>query len=77
MAVGQDWRAVESAAHAHASQTGKYMPLSHYEIVDRKGEAYFKGTLELPIAVGSIGGALEKNPIYRQSLEILGNPDSK
>lgn len=77
LALGQDWRAVESGAHAHASHTGKYQPLTHYEIVDRKGEAYFKGTLELPIAVGSVGGVLDKNPIYRQSMEILGKPDSK
>lgn len=58
MATGQDWRAVESAAHVHASITGKYQPLSRYEIIERKGVQYFKGTLELPISVGTVGGAL-------------------
>ena len=45
MATGQDWRAIESAAHVHASKSGKYQPLSHYEVVERNGQHYFKGTL--------------------------------
>lgn len=77
LATGQDWRAVESAAHVHASITGKYLPLTKYEIVDKKGVQYFRGSIELPISVGTVGGALEKNPIYKVALQILGNPDSK
>ena len=68
LATGQDWRAVESACHVYASRTGVYQPLTRYEIVERKGEQYFKGTLEIPISVGTVGGAFEKNPIYKQCL---------
>jgi hydroxymethylglutaryl-CoA reductase len=77
LATGQDWRAVESAAHVHASISGKYQPLTRYEVIEKKGVQYFKGILELPIAVGTVGGALEKNPIYKVAMQILGNPDSK
>ena len=77
LATGQDWRAVESSCHCYASRTGRYMPLTHYEIVNREGIDYFKGSLELPIAVGTKGGAINKNPLYGKTLEILGNPSSQ
>jgi len=38
LATGQDWRAVESSAHVYATRTGKYMPLSNYEIIKKSGE---------------------------------------
>lgn len=77
MATGQDWRAVEAAAHTYANRTGKYLPLTHYEIVQRNGESYFKGSLELPIAVGSVGGVISKNPLYRSTFEVMGNPNAQ
>ena len=72
IALGQDWRAIESAAHSYASIKGRYSPLSHYEVVD----GVFKGSLELPISVGTKGGAISTNPSYLNTLEIMGYPSA-
>jgi hydroxymethylglutaryl-CoA reductase len=72
VALGQDWRAIESAAHSFASITGRYLPLTVYEI--RKDILY--GRLEIPISVGSKGGAMETNPSFKNTMTILGNPTS-
>lgn len=77
VATGQDWRAVETSIHVHASQTGKYSPLTHYEIIEKNGKLFFKGIIEIPVAIGTVGGALSKNPIYQQTRKILGNPNTK
>jgi len=69
IATGNDWRAVEAGAHAYAARTGCYKPLSTWEI-DEKG--YLVGTLEMPIAVGIVGGATRTNPLARICLKILG-----
>mmetsp|Transcript_6786 Transcript_6786/g.10929 ORF Transcript_6786/g.10929 Transcript_6786/m.10929 type:complete len:85 (+) Transcript_6786:2333-2587(+) len=70
VALGQDWRAIESAAHSYASIGGYYKPLTQYQIV---GE-YFFGRLELPISVGSYGGAIKTNPSYENTLKMLNYP---
>ena len=49
VALGQDWRAIESAAHSYASIDGKYVPLTQYSIKD----GTFYGSIEMPISVGS------------------------
>ena len=54
IALGQDWRAIESAAHSYAAITGRYKPMTTYEI---DGDL-FKGRLEIPISVGTKGGAI-------------------
>ena len=54
IALGQDWRAIESAAHSYAAIKGRYSPLSDYKVVD----GVFQGRLELPISVGTKGGAI-------------------
>jgi hydroxymethylglutaryl-CoA reductase len=54
VATGQDWRAVEAGAHAYAARTGAYRPLATWR---EDGDALV-GTLELPLAVGTVGGAL-------------------
>ena len=69
IATGNDWRAVEAGAHAYAARTGRYKPLSRWEI---DGEGYLVGTLEMPLAVGIVGGATRTNPLARISLKILG-----
>ena len=61
LATGQDWRAVQSAAHAYAAKNGRYEPLTHYEIITKENQRYFKGIIELPIAVGTVGGVLGRN----------------
>ena len=70
IALGQDWRAIESAAHSYAAISGKYMPLSSYKLEG----GIFKGKIKLPIAVGTKGGALSSNPGYINTLQIMGNP---
>lgn len=72
VALGQDWRAIESSAHSYASIGGKYLPLTSYWI---KGEN-FCGRIEMPISVGSQGGAIKSNPSYMNTLKILGYPDA-
>ena len=56
VATGNDWRAIEAGAHAYASMSGKYLPLTRYS-KDAKGNLV--GEIELPIAVGIVGGADE------------------
>lgn len=77
LATGQDWRAVESSIHSYASRGKRYSPLSDYKIIQKDGVQYFRGSLELPIAVGVKGGVLDKNPLYKTTLNILGQPNAK
>ena len=51
IATGQDWRAIEAAAHAYASLSGSYQPMTAYSIEDD----HFVGRLEIPISVGTVG----------------------
>ena len=68
IATGNDFRAVEAGAHAYAAMGG-YKPLTTYE-VNKDGDLV--GTIELPVAVGVIGGATRVNPLARVALKILG-----
>jgi hydroxymethylglutaryl-CoA reductase len=68
LATGQDWRAVESSAHAYAARGHQYLPMTYYQIFLKNGEQFFRGSLELPISVGTVGGVLGKNPIYKNTL---------
>jgi hydroxymethylglutaryl-CoA reductase len=69
LATGQDTRALEAGAHAYAARRGRYEPLSTWE-VDPSGDLV--GYVELPIAVGTVGGSMRSNPMARLSLKILG-----
>jgi hydroxymethylglutaryl-CoA reductase len=69
IATGQDWRAVEAGAHAYAARNGRYTSLSHWS-VDADGN--LAGTLELPLAVGIVGGASRVHPTAKVALKILG-----
>ena len=69
LATGNDHRAIEAGAHAYAAMQGKYTSLSTWEKTD-KGD--LKGTIELPMAVGLIGGAVRTHPIAKIALKILG-----
>jgi hydroxymethylglutaryl-CoA reductase len=68
IATGNDWRAVEAGAHAYACKFGAYKPLSTWEI-DERGNLV--GSLEMPLAVGIVGGATRTNPLARICLKIL------
>jgi hydroxymethylglutaryl-CoA reductase len=69
IATGNDHRAIEAGAHAYAARTGHYGPLSHWE-KNRDGDLV--GSLELPMAVGLIGGATKVHPVAKVVLKILG-----
>jgi len=69
IATCNDHRAVEAGAHAYAARTGKYSPLTIWE-KNRDGDLV--GSIELPMAVGTIGGATKVHPIARIALKILG-----
>ncbi|HDS45877.1 MAG TPA: hydroxymethylglutaryl-CoA reductase, degradative [Methanomicrobia archaeon] len=69
IATGNDFRAVEAGAHAYASISGQYQPLTHWER-DRAGDLV--GTIELPVAVGLVGGATATHPTAKVNVKILG-----
>lgn len=79
IACGQDWRAIEAAAHAYPYiKYGKYGPLSNYKMFkNENGEFYFRGALELPMSVGIVGGVIQNNPIYENSMRLLGYPNAQ
>jgi hydroxymethylglutaryl-CoA reductase len=69
IATGNDWRAVEAGAHAYAARSGRYTSLSTWG-QDTHGNLV--GYLEMPIAVGIIGGATQVHPVARASLKLMG-----
>ncbi|WP_047154012.1 hydroxymethylglutaryl-CoA reductase, degradative [Aneurinibacillus tyrosinisolvens] len=68
LATGNDTRAVEAGAHAYAAGTGRYRSLTRWEI---NKDGNLVGTIELPMAVGIIGGATKSHPTARVALKIL------
>jgi hydroxymethylglutaryl-CoA reductase len=69
VATGNDWRAVEAGAHAYAARDGQYTSLSVWE---RDADGNLVGTLEMPLAVGIIGGATKVHPAAQVALKLLG-----
>jgi hydroxymethylglutaryl-CoA reductase len=69
IATGNDFRAIEAGAHAYASITGKYNPLTRWE---KDNDHNLVGTIELPIAVGLVGGATTVHPTAKINIKILG-----
>lgn len=69
LATGNDTRAIEAGAHAYASITGTYLPLTIYE---KSAGGDLVGTIELPIAVGLVGGATASHPTAKANVKILG-----
>jgi hydroxymethylglutaryl-CoA reductase len=67
LATGNDWRSIEAGAHAYAARNGRYGPLSEWHIE----RDTLVGTIELPLAVGIVGGNLECNPRVRFALRVL------
>jgi len=68
VALGQDFRAIEAGAHAFASMSGKYRPLSTW----KRAPGGLVGEAELPLAVGTVGGSVSTHPGVRAALELLG-----
>ncbi|MCB0640415.1 MAG: hydroxymethylglutaryl-CoA reductase, degradative [Phaeodactylibacter sp.] len=72
LATGNDFRAIEACGHTYAARDGQYRSLSYCTIE----EGRFKFWLDLPIAIGTVGGLTRLHPIARRSLELLGNPSA-
>lgn len=74
LATGNDTRAIESGAHAYASLKGKYAPLTSFT-VDKDG--HLIGEIEIPLALGIIGGMTKIHPMARLNLKLLGVKSSQ
>ena len=69
IATGNDWRAIEAGAHAYAARSGRYTSLSTWG-KDKDGNLV--GTLEMPIAVGIVGGATKVHPAAQAAVKLMG-----
>lgn len=72
LATGNDFRAIEACGHTYAARNGQYQSLSDCSIEDGN----FKFYLDIPLAVGTVGGLTSLHPMAKKSLELLGNPDA-
>jgi hydroxymethylglutaryl-CoA reductase len=84
VATGNDWRALEAGAHAFAARNGQYSSLTEWLLVktgDRGPEtakvSHLRGVLEMPLSVGTVGGATRAHPTARVALKILGQPHAR
>lgn len=73
VATGNDFRAVEAGVHAYASRTGQYSSLSHAKIEN----GIFTFWMEVPLALGTVGGLTSLHPLVKMALEILGKPSAQ
>lgn len=73
LATGNDFRAVEACGHTYAAKDGQYKSLSDCSI----DNGVFKFWMDIPLAIGTVGGLTNIHPIAKTSLEMLGNPDAK
>jgi hydroxymethylglutaryl-CoA reductase len=73
LATGNDFRAVEAGVHAYASRNGKYSSLSHAKIEN----GIFTFWMEIPLALGTVGGLTSLHPLVKIALEILGKPSAQ
>lgn len=70
VATGNDWRAVEAAAHAFAARSGRYLPLATWRLTN--DDRCLEGKLSMPLALGTVGGALRAHPGARIAMALLG-----
>ena len=69
IATGNDWRAIEAGAHAYAARSGRYTSLSQWST---GSDGALEGRLEMPMAVGTVGGATRVHPAARACLRLMG-----
>jgi hydroxymethylglutaryl-CoA reductase len=91
VATGNDWRAIEAGAHAYAARNDRYSSLSRWSLSSETNASsisgaeetgpnrltYLRGLLEMPLSVGTVGGATKSHPTARVSMKILGHPDAR
>ncbi|NNK82193.1 MAG: hydroxymethylglutaryl-CoA reductase, degradative [Flavobacteriaceae bacterium] len=73
LATGNDFRAIEAGVHAYASKDGTYSSLTHATIED----GIFKFWIEIPLAIGTVGGLTNLHPLVRLAFRLLGKPNAK
>ena len=73
LATGNDFRAIEAGVHAYASRNGKYSSPTHATVED----GIFKFWIELPLALGTVGGLTNLHPLVKLNLEILQSPSAE
>ncbi len=73
IATGNDFRAVEACGHAYAARDGQYRGLSNVEIKNGK----FRFSLDIPMAIGAVGGLTSLHPMSKLSLDMLGRPGAE
>lgn len=69
VATGNDWRAIEAGAHAYAARSGRYTSLTTWEI---GSDGALVGVLEMPMALGIVGGATRTHPAAQAALNLMG-----
>ena len=74
IATGNDWRALEAGAHAYAARDGHYRSLTRWR---KASDGTLEGEIDVPLAVGTVGGATRVHPTSKIALKILGNPDAR
>ncbi|GLB48684.1 hydroxymethylglutaryl-CoA reductase, degradative [Neptunitalea lumnitzerae] len=73
IATGNDFRAIEAGAHAYAAKNGTYSSLTHAKVEN----GIFRFWIEIPLALGTVGGLTKLHPMVKVALEMLGHPDAK
>ncbi len=73
LATGQDWRAIEAGGHAYAARDGQYRALTEWRVESN----HLLGYLEMPLAVGTVGGLTKYHPTARLALKLLQDPDAR
>lgn len=73
MATGNDFRAVEAGVHAYAAKDGRYTSLTHAEVT----KGVFRFWMEVPLALGTVGGLTRLHPLSRIALDILQKPSAE
>jgi len=74
IATGNDWRAIEAGAHAWAARDGQYRSLTSWKL---DADGFLVGTIELPMQVGTVGGAIQAHPTVALAHEMLGRPRAR
>ena len=73
LATGNDFRAIEAGAHAYAAKSGSYSSLTHCEVKD----GVFKFWIEIPLALGTVGGLTALHPMAKLSLDMMERPSAR
>lgn len=73
LATGNDWRAIESGAHAWCARDGQYRPMTTWRVVDE----HLEGSIELPTQFGTVGGPIKVHPKVQANHRLLGSPTAR